>query len=190
MSRHVLIVSIFFALVAVFLPAATTASEPPSLLPLAGGNRWVLSDAELGGTKTISVTRGATGLVLHGLPGAGDLRVRAAGRAVVAWDSASGRWEPFLRLGAAAGTTYLVDLAGSELWRSLAVTVGSRRTVVTDARGKTLRNCVRLTFAARKPVADAGLEELVFAPGVGFVRTSEQTIAGPRVHLLAALRLR
>ena len=190
MSRHVLIVSIFFTLVAALLPAATTASEPPSLLPLAGGNRWVLSDAELGGTKTISVTRGAAGLVLHGLPGASDLRVRAAGRAVQAWDPADRRWETFLRLGAAAGTTYTVDLAGMPSWRALVVTVDSRRTVVSDARGKTLRNCVRLVFAARKPIADAGLEELVFAPGVGFARTTEQTIAGPRVHLLAALRLR
>jgi hypothetical protein len=190
MSRHVLIVAIVLSLLAGFLPARIGATEAPSALPLAAGNRWVLRDAELGGTQAIAVTRSAAGLVLHGLPGAGDLRVRTAGRAVVAWDPADRRWEPFLRLGAAAGTTYAVDLAGTAIWRSLLVTVDSRRTVVTDARGKTFRNCVRLTFAARKPIADAGLEELVFAPGVGFVRTSEQTIAGPRVHLLAALRLR
>jgi hypothetical protein len=69
------------------------------------------------------------------------------------------------------------------------VKVDSRRTVMFDAGGKALRNCVRLTFAARKPIADAGLEELVFAPGIGFARTTEQTIAGPRVHLLAAYKL-
>ena len=190
MSRHVLIVSIFLALLTGLVPSVTAATEPPSLLPLAGGNRWVLRDELGGGTQAITVTRGASGLVLHGVPGAGDLRVRAAGRAVVAWDPADQRWEPLFRLGAVAGTTYSVDLAGLPLWRFLAVTVESRRTVVSDARGKTLRNCVRLVFSARKPIADAGLEELVFAPGVGFVRTSEQTIAGPRVRVLASLRLR
>jgi hypothetical protein len=113
MSRHVLIVAIVLSLLAGFLPARIGATEPPSALPLAAGNRWVLRDAELGGTQAIAVTRSAAGLVLHGLPGAGDLRVRTAGRAVVAWDPADRRWEPFLRLGAAAGTTYAVDLAGT-----------------------------------------------------------------------------
>jgi len=35
-------------------------------------------------------------------------------------------------------------------------------------------------------VADAGVEELVFAPGVGLVRVVETTIAGPRTLLLSA----
>ena len=69
------------------------------------------------------------------------------------------------------------------------MTVASRDTVLEDVRGKTLRNCVRLTFAARKPIADAGLEEFVFAPGVGFARTSVQSIAGPRELVLASARL-
>ena len=149
----------------------------------------MLRDVERGGTATVSVARGSSGLVLRGLVGAPELRVRAAGRSVEAWDSSAGRWEPFLQLGAAAGTTYAVDLAGTALWRSLVVTVAARTAVVHDGRDKTLRNCVRLTFQARKPIADAGLEELVFAPGVGIVRTTEQTIAGLRVRVLSALRL-
>ena len=163
---------------------------PPAPLPLADGNRWVLRDLESSSTTTIAVTRRPSGLVLRGLPGAGDIRVRTAGRAVQAWDAAGARWEPFLRLGAPAGTRYSVALSGAPLWRSLTVTVASRAAVVRDGRGKTLRNCVRLTFAARKPVADAAIEELVFAPGVGFVRTAEQTIAGTRVRVLADVRLR
>jgi hypothetical protein len=160
------------------------------LLPLADGNSWVLRDVERGSAATISVAREESGLVLRGLPGAGELRVRAAGGSIEAWDPAAARWEPFLRLGAPAGTRYKVALTGAPLWRSLTVTVASRSAVVRDARGKTLRNCVRLTFAAGKPVADAGLEELVFAPNVGFARISEQTIAGTRVRVLAGLQLR
>ena len=162
----------------------------PALLPLADGNRWVLRDVETRSAATISTVRTPSGLVLRGLPGAGDLRVRAAGRTVEAWDLAGARWEPFLRLGAPVGTSYKVDIAASALWRGLTVTVASRSTVVHDARGKTLRNCVRLTFATRKPIADAGLEELVFAPGIGFARIAEQTIAGTRVRVLAGLQLR
>ena len=164
--------------------------SPPALLPLADGNRWVLRDLEGSSTATIAVTRRPSGLLLRGLPGAGDVRVRTTGRAVQAWDAADARWEPFLRLGAPAGTRYTVALSDSPLWRSLTATVASRTAVVRDGRGGTLRNCVRLTFAARKPVPDAAIEELVFAPGVGFVRTAEQTIAGTRVRLLAAVRLR
>lgn len=149
----------------------------------------MLRDPDRGGTRTVSVANGPSGFLLRGLPGAGELRVRSAGRAIEAWDATSRRWEPFLRLGAAAGTTYLVDLPATGLWRALTVKVASRRAEVEDARGKVLRNCVRLTFTTRKPVADAGLEELVFAPGVGIALTQEQTIAGPRIHLLAAYRL-
>ena len=163
---------------------------PPAPLPLVDGNRWVLRDLESSSTATIAVTRRPSGLVLRGLPGTGDVRVRAAGRAVQAWDAADARWEPFLRLGAPAGTRYTVALSGAPLWRSLTVTVASRAAVVRDGRGRTLRNCIRLTFATRKPVADAAIEELVFAPGVGLVRTAEQTIAGTRVRVLAAVRLR
>jgi hypothetical protein len=122
--------------------------EPPALLPLADGNRWVLADIERGSTTTISVARRQSGLVLRGLPGAGELRVRAAGGPVEAWDPAAARWEPFLRLRAPVGTRYKVALTGAPLWRSRTLTVASRSAVVHDARGRTLRNCVRLTFAA------------------------------------------
>ena len=165
-------------------------ATPPPLLPLAEGNRWVLRDTRGPSTATIAVVRRASGLVLRGLPGAGDLRVRARGRAVEAWDSGSGRWEPFLRLGAPAGTRYAVALSDAPLWRSLTVTVASRTAVVRDGRGRTLRNCVRLELVARKPVADAAIEELVLAPRVGFVRIAEQTIAGTRVRVLSGIRLR
>jgi len=182
------------ALTAVALTIVTVqyagATGPPSAFPLADGNRWILSDVEGGGRATVSVRRQPAGLVLDGLPGTADLRVRAAGRTIEAWDPANRRWEPLLRLGAPAGTKYVVNLGSEPLWRSLRVTVASRDAVVHDARGKTLRNCVELTFRSLKPVADAGLEELTFAPGIGLVRTVELTIAGPRERVLASLRLR
>jgi len=182
------------ALTAVALTLVTVqcagAAGPPSAFPLADGNRWIMSDVETGDRSTVSLRRQPAGLVLDGLPGAADLRVRAAGRTIEAWDPANRRWEPLLRLGAKAGTTYVVNLGSEPLWRSLRVTIASREAVVHDARGKTLRNCVKLTFRSLKPIADAGLEELTFAPGIGLVRTVVMTIAGPREHVLASLRLR
>lgn len=180
--------------VAIALGAAPFASPSPtaspSPFPLADGNRWVLRDTETGTARTILLVRKPSGLVLRGLPGAADLRVRGAGKTKEAWDPASRRWEPLLRLGAPAGTRYVVDVGNSGLWRSLQVTVASRQAVVHDARGKTLRGCVRLTFRAKKPIADAGLEELTFAPGIGPVAVTEITIAGPRRSTLASYRLR
>ena len=171
-----------------FAPPSPMAS--PSPFPFADGNRWVLRNTDTGTARTISLSRKQSGLVLRGLPGAADLRVRRVSKTIEAWDPASRRWEPLLRLGAPAGTRYVVDIGDSSLWRSLQVTVASRQAVVHDARGKTLRGCVRLTFRARKPIADAGLEELTFAPGIGPVAVTEITIAGSRRSTLASYRLR
>jgi hypothetical protein len=169
---------------------AAAAGAHPSLFPLGDGNRWTLHDLQFGSETTIEVRGRASGLLLRGWPGASELRVRSAGRTVEAWDPSDQRWEPLLRLGAPRGTRYLVALGGIALWRSVEVEIASREAVVRDLRERTFRGCTRLTFRQRKPVVDAGLLELVVAPGVGPVRISVQTIAGPRQSLLAAHRIR
>ncbi len=165
------------------------AAAEQNAFPLRDGNRWTLRAEDGGGTTAVSVRRSPSGLVLEGFPGIGDIPVRATGAAIEVRDAGSGNWEPFLRLGARAGTKYTVKLSDAPLWRSVVVTVTSRQAVVHDARGKTLRGCVRLTVSHPKGIADAGIEELVFAPGVGLVKVVEMTIAGPRERVLAAVRL-
>jgi hypothetical protein len=183
------------AIVLVFAVAFTTApalagSAEQSAFPLNAGNRWTFQDVETGSTKVVSVGRGpAATLSLRGFPGTADLRVRNVSGTIQAWDDTEGRWEPLLRLAAPAGTAYRVDLAGTTLWHAVTVTVASKSTVLRDARGKTHRGCVQLRFRYGKGLADAGLEELVFAPGVGPVRYSEQTIAGVRTRVLSGLHL-
>jgi hypothetical protein len=168
------------------LTAAGSAAQAagPTHLPLAAGSAWYLADAETAAGTTISVRRGGSGSFLRGFPGAGDLRVRRAGAAVQAWDEGQKRWEPFLRLGAPAGTRYVVDLSSAPLWRRVLVSVASRDAAVEDARGRERRGCVVLRLSPPKGVADAGIEELAFAPGVGPVRVVETTIAGSRTRLL------
>lgn len=163
--------------------AALTAAAP-SPFPLADGSRWTLRDGS-GVARTMSVRDS----VLRGLPGAGPLRVRRVGLAVQAWDSTQGRWEAMFRFGARAGTRYTVDLPATGLWRSVVLTVASKNATVEDSEGRPRGGCTRFTIRARKPIADAGVEEVAFAPGVGPVRIVEQTIAGPRELLLVSHRL-
>lgn len=176
---------------AALLAAATLlASAAGSPFPLAGGNHWTLRDAQTSARADVAVERRASGLVLTGFPGAGDLRVRARGGAVQAWDPVQRRWEPFLRLGASAGTRYAVRLGRTALWRNVVVTVASRNAVAPDAADRIHRGCIRLAVRSKAPIADAGVEELVFAPRVGPVRVTETTIAGPRTLLLSGYRAR
>jgi hypothetical protein len=116
--------------------------------------------------------------------------VRRAGRNVQAWDGTQRRWESLLRFDAPVGARYLVALRGVLLWESVEVTVASKRVAVRDYRGKVRRGCTRFTFHYRQPIADTGLEYLAFCPGVGPVRFSETTIAGPRTYALAGFKIR
>ena len=107
--------------------------------------------------------------------------MRTAGSDVQAWDARAAGWKAFLRLGAASGARYRVDLSASPFWRAADVTV-SRAPCQVGTR--TVRGCVTLEIRARVPIADAGVERLVFAPGIGPVEVVVQTIAGPRSYAL------
>jgi hypothetical protein len=169
------------------LVAATAASAGgPSLFPLGAGTSWTLSD-ERGNELTIRSNRSGSSYVLRGLPGLASVRVRANRRNIEAWDSRSSTWKAFLRLAAPAGTRYRVDFPEAPLWRAVDVTVESRSATCADARGRQVRGCVALALRSRKPVADAGVERLVFAPGVGLAEVVVQTIAGPRTYTLGGV---
>jgi hypothetical protein len=160
-------------------PASAPGAAGPSLFPLGARATWTLAD-ENGSELKIRSTRSSPAYVLHGFPGFAALRVRAAGRDVQAWDARAG-WKQFLRLGAAAGARYRVDLAASPFWRAVDVTV-SRASCHVGTR--IVRGCVTLEVRALEPIADAGVERLVFAPGIGPVEVVVQTIAGPRSYAL------
>jgi hypothetical protein len=166
--------------------AAVGRSSP---FPLSPGNRWQLRDPERGTARVVSVQRDDGGLTLHGFPGLGTTRVRMRDGSVEAFDAVARGWEAFLRLDAPAGTRYVVRLGAEPLWRAVPVRVASRSTIVRDARGRSHRNCIKLDLGPSKGVADAGVEELVFCPGVGLVRIVETTIAGPRTLLLLSARV-
>lgn len=170
--------------------AASASAEPsPSPFPLADGNRWTLRNVETNAARTISVRREAEGFVLSGLPGAPALRVRWVGETLQAWDTANGRWEAIFRFGAPTGKGYPVSLGNTLLWRNVVVTLSSKRAAVDDFVGRT-RPCLRFTFGYKRGLADAGLESMSFAPGIGPVRIADQTIAGTRELALAGYRVK
>ena len=170
---------------------AAPAAPSSSFFPLAAGNRWTLHDLERGSSATVAVSATRSpGFVLRGFPGTADLRVRAVGpddRGVGPRQRPLGAVPPAGRSRPARSTPSISRSA--PLWRSVVVTVASRQAVVEDARDKTLRGCVRLTIRPPKNVRDAGIEELVFAPGIGLVRVSEITIAGVRERVLESYKL-
>jgi hypothetical protein len=186
MTRNAIVAA---GIVALAVSATAATAPSPRLFPLADGNRWTLRDPERGATSIISVRRQGPVYLLRGFPGAGDLRVRADGQALQAWDAEQGRWEAFLPLDAREGSTQRVDLGGTALWRNVLVTVASRNATVENDDGGERRGCTVLTIRSKGKLVDAGLEEIAFAPRVGPVRIVEQTIAGLRVKALAASSL-
>jgi hypothetical protein len=167
---------------------AVSSAAEQRLFPLAAGNRWVLKDEKSPHRTTMSIAESASGLVLRGLPLArGELRVRDTGRSVQVWDTADRRWEVLFDFGAPAGSMYVVDLAATE-WRRVRATVASRSVSARDYQGEIHRRCTRITFRFR--LADAGVEEMVFAPETGPVRITETWIGGLWKQLLSSHRLR
>jgi hypothetical protein len=162
---------------------AAAVAAPPPLFPLRDGATWKLAD-QRGAAMVVKASRSGQAYVLRGFPGLGSVRVRPKGSDVQAWDAQGARWAPFLRLGARTGTRYRVDLRDAPLWRAVEVTVESRSAVCADARDRPVRRCVALALRTRKPIADAGVERLVFAPGIGLAEVVVQTIAGPRTYTL------
>lgn len=164
------------------------AGPQPSLFPLDDGNRWTFRSTTVGGVRTVGVEQRPGGLVLNGFPGVGPLRVRTTGRTVEAWDVADRRWEALLRFGAPTGSAYRVSLGEAPLWRGVMVTVTSKQATVRGSGGRAYRSCTRFTLRPPAKLADAGVLELSFAPGVGLVRWEEQSIDGPREWALASYR--
>ncbi len=161
---------------------ALVAVAASMLFPLAPGTQWTFRDVDSGAASSMVVRAGR---VLHGFPGAGDLRVRRSGKTVQAWDRGDGRWEDWFRFGAPAKTAYTVALSGTPLWRRVEVRLVSKTATARDHAGKRYRGCTRFAFEA-VGVADAGLLGMTFCPRVGPVRYSETSIAGPRTFALAS----
>jgi hypothetical protein len=173
------------------VPSATAApTTGPQLFPLRLGNEWSFENRRYGGEDALVVSRAVEGVfVLTGFPGAPGVRIRSSGQTVQAWDRSQRRWEPFLRLGAGAGTKYTVDLP-QPLWNGAQVTVASRRaSLFNPALRRRFSGLLRLSIRPSPELSDAGVTGLWFAPRIGPLRWIERSIAGPVDHFLSRARV-
>jgi hypothetical protein len=152
-----------------------------SLFPLVPGHQWTFRDVDSGAKNQVSV---GAHRVLTGFPGAGSLRVRAAGKTVQAWDTRDRRWEAWFRFDLPARSRYKVALAQTFFWQGVEVTVDSKTASARDYLGKRYANCTRFVFRQLNGLVDAGVSGMVFCPHVGPVRYAEDSIAGPRTYAL------
>jgi hypothetical protein len=185
--RYALIVVI--GVMAIHVGSAA-ACHGKDLFPLAAGNTWRFESESSRTTRNMSIVRQAGGLVLQGFPGSPALRVRTRGARIDAWDTAAQRWRPFLRLGLPKGSAYRVDLGANPMWRGVRVAVKAKGAKVNDPSDRSYEGCTTLSFRPGRGVADAGLLEMSFCPGIGPVVFSEQTLAGPRAWALSTHRVR
>jgi hypothetical protein len=161
-----------------------------SLFPLEPRNEWTYASLRDGGERVLGVAPAEPGtFVLDGFPGARDLRVRWAGATLEAWDDDDRRWQPLLRLGAPAGTTYDVALP-QPLWENVEVTVASTaETLYNPVLLRSHEAVVKLELRPDPGLADAGVLELWFEPEVGLVRWLEESFLGSVAHVLSRARV-
>jgi len=184
------------ALLLALLGASAAAQGPPRsraalrpFFPLAVGNRWVYQEvaSNMGGFRTVEVvsTRQWNGNTYYELTGFGGetawVRQTPEG-ALVEYDPAAGEeklWYAFLSSQPWSSRLSLPCLGQAEIVkRGEALRTGAE----TFPGGLVIRY-------ANNRCADAGLIEEAFAPGVGLVRRSELTIAGPRIYELYYARV-
>lgn len=171
-------------LLSLFATSATDARADfdDGYFPVARGNTWVYRDAG-GAEHTIDVdsTRAVSGVRnyrLRGFNGASHwIRQTTTGRVY------AGTTRLWYRFDGAVGTSWTFSVAGSAIPGSN----GARLQVVSVDESVTVPagtfSTVHLRWRA-SGVADAGITDEWFARGVGLVKRTEQSFAGPRSRVL------
>lgn len=150
--------------------------------PVARGNTWVYRDAagaeqtvDIDSTRLVGSTRNYR---LRGFNGSSHwIRQTTAGRVY------AGTTSVWYRFDGAVGTSWTFAVSGS----SIPGSNGARLQVVSRNESLTVPagtfSTIHLRWRA-SGVADAGITDEWFAKGVGLVKRTEQSIAGPRSRVL------
>lgn len=165
------------ALVLAFVGVAS-AQQYQNYLPLKQGNAWTYQNQKWGNEVVQKVASEYYGMYyVEGFLGEGKW-LAYVGNTLYAWNDAAQQWGVLFRFGAPTGTTYPIDQGG--LFSNVSVRVDSRTAVFQDTvMQQNFYNCIRFTFKYATPIFDAGIGSMTFAPGVGLVETTSQSIAGP-----------
>ncbi len=166
-------------------------AETAVYFPLAVGNSWTYTVSGLGsasGPVTVRVTRSVTVgeqeyFELAGYAGAPALvRLTSDGR-LVELDSRTGQERLWYDFAAPEGATWRPEIPVDCLGTAK---IASRHAKTEVPAGSF--DALQITYGATQ-CADAGWDEETFAPGIGLLRRTEITIAGPRAMLLTEARL-
>ena len=159
--------------------------------PLAVGNSWTYAvegrfasgDVAVQVTEAVEV-EGRQYFVLEGYtPQPALVRLTSQGR-LVELRRASGTEHLWYDFTAVEGTIWTSELPHPCLGEAK---LASRRSEVETPRGST-NNGLVIRYGPTN-CADAGIQEEAFAPGIGLVRRTELTIAGPRSLVLTEARI-
>ncbi len=181
---------ILTAMVAVAVAFSGPAEGGHAYFPTEVGMTWTYGGSPLEVARTVRIlettTVGADTIFLwDGFQGRRAVRVQDDGKVLEYRDEA---WRMLFDLGAEVGTTWTLEgsPASGDLMDGTVVTVQSRSAEVRVPYGA-LAPCVHLSLNPSPQLADAGVVDAWFAPGVGLVKWVEQSIVGPQTFELAAL---
>jgi len=166
-------------------------SQPANYFPLAVGNSWTyaMEGRAASGNVTARVTEsvetaGQQYFRLEGFtPRPALVRLASQGR-LLEFRPDSGTKHLWYEFAAAEGATWRSELPHPCLG---AATLASRGSSVEVPAGR-FDDAVVIRYGTTF-CADAGIQEEVFAPGIGLLRRTETTIAGPRSMVLTEARV-
>lgn len=170
-------------LLALLCAAPATASTPQ---PLGVGDvRTYHNSSAFGATQAVR-----TEVVANSGPwyrfdqflGLSDQWVAFRGNALFVWDAGAGRVVRLFDFAAQPGQSWPVDLS-SQFGAGASMTLAANDETVRVGAG-TFDDCYRFTFTTPPGVADAGWGSIWFKDGVGVVKWSQNSFAGPVVFEL------
>lgn len=170
---------------------ALSADSRANYFPLAAGNSWTYQVDRLGPEDGVTIEVGEPaeigGVAYFPVSGLGGesvlLRMDSRGR-LVQYLRDQGTTALWFDFGAPVGGTWTPELPGGCTGEA---TLASRNESVSVPAG-TFRETAAVQYGPGD-CADAGIGEDVFAVGVGLLRRTETTIAGPRTMSLARARV-
>lgn len=168
------------------LASAASAQTAQDLFPVHNGNEWKydLAGSTATGQRTMKITQRSGGWAeVDGLEGKHWWWMSAQSGRIWVWNTSTRRYSQAFDLGAAQGSDFTADADDVSCLDGAVYRVTDRNKSVNTPAG-TFNGCVEITMR-RNPCADAGIQHMVFAPSVGLIQYSWQTIAGPQTATLS-----
>ncbi|MBI4614604.1 MAG: hypothetical protein HY720_13420 [Planctomycetes bacterium] len=167
---------------AVGLGGSAWAATAQELWPAQAGNTWTYEvSGQIGNGTTheakVVATSGGWSKI-EGFEGTHWWYMSGQSGRVWVWNESAGNYSLVFDLGLAKGAKFTMNFPGATCLDKTTWTVAEKNATL-DTEVGTFTGCVVLALV-QSPCADAGLGEVAFAPGVGIVRTSSQSIAGPK----------